>query len=169
MRPLNATPQLAAIVLTAIITLSIAHQLSTAPRLGVKEGDWGTYLVTSTTTIQHVDDPEHDGTESGSRWAEFKVLEVNWTNMKARESVRDDAGNLVISRDFWVDPTRLIKSSYEPGGLLEHDFNILIVPAGMSPGDSLPDSIFLEDKSQQTIEYPRWQRARATGCLIHRS
>jgi hypothetical protein len=162
MRHLNATPKLAAIILTAIITISIAHQLSTAPRLGVKEGDWETYLVTSTTTIRHVDDPEHNGTESGSKWVEFKILEVNWTNMKAKESVRDDAGNLVISRDFWVDPTRLIKSSYEPGGLLEHDFNILIVPAGLSPGDSLPDSIYFPDKNGVTVEYPRWQRFNDT-------
>jgi hypothetical protein len=162
MGQLNATPKLVAITLTTIIILSLAYQFTTGPRLGVKQGDWGKYRVTSTTTMRNLNNPEHDGTELGSKWVEFEILEVQWTNLNARESVRDDAGMLVISRDFWVDPTRFINSSYLPGGLLEHDFNILIVPAGMGPGDSLPDSIILEDKNQKVIEYPRWQRFNDT-------
>ena len=165
MSPADTSHKVATMTLASIILLSLAYQLSTAPRLGVKEGDWGTYLVTSSTTLLDIENPDNDGTRSGSRWIEFKVLEVNWTNIKARESVRDDIGNLIISRDFWVDPTRHIKSSYEPGGLLEHDFNILIVPARMSPGESLPDSVIFPDKYGNTVEYPRWQRFNDTASI----
>jgi hypothetical protein len=55
------------------------------------------------------------------------------------------------------DPTGYISSTYQPNGILEHDINIFIVPSDMKVGASLPDSIFLHDKNDVYLEYPRYQ------------
>lgn len=145
--------------------------------LGVNVGTWARYLVTTTSVVtSQVGSGNFN--ESGNRTLEFRVLDVDGTYVVINETSVDLSsielmgnttisrmGNRTVNRIFGGDPTRLIHSSYIPGGLLEHDINIFIVPIGLGPGDSLPDSVYFPNSNDSAVEYPRYQRFNDTRLV----
>jgi hypothetical protein len=146
-------------------------------RLGVNVGTWARYLITTKSVVTSQVGLGNFN-ESGNRTLEFRVLDVDGTYVVINETSIDLSsiklmgnttinriGNRTVNRIFGGDPTRLIHSSYIQGGLLEHDINIFIVPIGLGPGDSLPDSVYFPNSNGTSVEYPRYQRFNDTRLV----